>query len=99
MAFEHILETLTSEGIPVLLVGLPYNPHLLQKLSDGQWDYYNQSIDTYSKIEGVHYTNFLWDDTWIEENFNDYTHASRLGEIKFAELISMDIDDLLYHGG
>ena len=99
LAFEHILEILASEGIPVLLVGLPYNPHLLQKLSDGQWDYYNQSIDTYSKIEGVHYTNFLWDDTWTEENFNDYTHASRLGEIKFAELISKDIDELLHHGG
>lgn len=95
LAFEHILETLSSEGIPVLLVGLPYNPNLLEKLSEEQWGYYNQSMDIYSKMKGVHYTNFLWDETWTEENFNDYTHASRLGEIKFAEMISSEIDLIL----
>jgi len=95
LAFEHILETLTSEGIPILLVGLPYNPHLLEKLSEEQWGYYNQSMEVYSKIEGVHYTNFLWDEEWTEENFSDYTHASRIGEIKFAELISLEIDEIL----
>ena len=46
-------------------------------------------------MEGVNYTNFLWDEEWTEENFNDYTHASRIGEIKFAELISLEIDRIL----
>jgi len=95
LAFEHILETLISENIPVLLVGLPYNPNLLERLSDEQWGYYNQSMEVYSEMEGVHYTNFLWGESWVEENFNDYTHASRLGEIKFAELISPEIDKIL----
>ena len=95
LAFEHILETLIKENIPVLLVGLPYNPNLLQKLSHEQWGYYNSSLQVYSQMEGVSYTNFLWDERWTEDNFNDYTHASRIGEIKFAELISLDIDRIL----
>ena len=95
LAFEHILEVLTYEEIPVLLVGLPYNPHLLESLSEDQWGYYNQSMDIYSKIKGVHYVNFLWDEMWTEEDFSDYTHASRLGEIKFAEMISPEIDLIL----
>lgn len=95
LAFQHIIDTLSSEDIPILLVGLPYNPNLLERLSDNQWDYYNQSMEIYSQIEGVHYTNFLWNKSWTEEYFNDYTHASRTGEIKFAELISQDIDNLL----
>jgi len=95
LAFQHIIDTLSSEDIPILLVGLPYNPNLLERLSDNQWDYYNQSMEIYSQIEGVHYTNFLWNKSWTEDHFNDYTHASRIGEIKFAELISQDIDYLL----
>ena len=39
--------------------------------------------------------DYLWDESWLEDDFNDYTHAAKDGEIKFAEKISPIIDELL----
>ena len=84
LAFEYMIEQFTSEGIHVILVGLPYNPILLNRLGSGQWDYYNDTIATYYDLEMISVFNMMWDDDWQEIHFNDYTHMSREGEILFA---------------
>jgi len=95
IAFEFMLESLTNANIPVLLVGLPYNPVLIDRLDDGQWDYYNLTTSTYAEIDGITVHDLIWNDNWVEEDFNDFTHASREGEVKFTSFISPLIDSIL----
>lgn len=95
IAFEFMLESLTNANIPVLLVGLPYNPVLIERLDVGQWDYYNLTTSTYAEINGITVHDLIWNDNWVEEDFNDFTHASREGEVKFTSFISPLIDSIL----
>ena len=95
IAFEFMLESLTNANIPVLLVGLPYNPVLIDRLDVGQWDYYNLTTSTYAEIDGITVHDLIWNDNWVEEDFNDFTHASREGEVKFTYFISPLIDSIL----
>ena len=90
-----MLESLTNANIPVLLVGLPYNPVLIDRLDVGQWDYYNLTTSTYAEIDGITVHDLIWNDNWVEEDFNDFTHASREGEVKFTSFISPLIDSIL----
>ena len=95
IAFEFMLESLTNADIPVLLVGLPYNPVLIDRLDVGQWDYYNLTTSTYAEIDGITVHDLIWNDNWVEEDFNDFTHASHEGEVKFTSFISPLIDSIL----
>ena len=95
MAFEFIMDSLRANDIEVMLVGLPYNPVLVDRLADNQWDYYNQTLQQYDLFEDVTVVDFIWSDLWVEEDFNDFTHASREGEYKFANNLCPLIDELL----
>lgn len=95
IALEFIIESLIEYDIQVILVGLPYNPVLIDRLSDGQWDYYNSTMLEMGNKYDITIIDYLWDGSWLEDDFNDYTHAAKDGEIKFAEKISPIIDELL----
>jgi hypothetical protein len=95
IAFEYMIERLIEVNIEVILVGLPYNPVLLDRLEDKQWEYYNQTISNYRNLETLYVIDMLWDDDWQESHFNDYTHMSREGEILFADKLSTNISKLL----
>ena len=94
MAFEFIIDSLRANDIEVILVGLPYNPVLIDRLADSQWNYYNQTLERYDSFEDVTVVDFVWSDFWMEEDFNDFTHASRKGELKFAGNLCPLIDEL-----
>lgn len=94
-SLEFMIDSLISNEIEVLLVGLPYNPVLIDRLAEGQWEYYNTTYDYFKSTKSIHTVDFLWTDYWYEEDFNDYTHASRAGEIKFSKLISKEIDYIM----
>nr|AIF03058.1 hypothetical protein [uncultured marine group II/III euryarchaeote KM3_160_F12] len=85
MSFEYIIDELIKAEIGVILVGLPYNPVLLDRLHWGQWDYYNESVREYSLRDTISVIDMMWDDDWEEVHFNDFTHMSRQGELLFAE--------------
>ena len=95
LAYDFILQSLIENDIPVVLVGLPYNPVLIDRLSEGQWDYYNSSVLTYQANDEITVIDYMWGSHWVDDDFNDYTHAARSGEEKFAELISPEIDQIL----
>ena len=95
IAFEFMIDRLIQADIEVILVGLPYNPVLLDRLEDKKWEYYNQTISNYKNLETLHVIDMLWDDDWQEVHFNDYTHMSREGEILFADKLSVNISTLL----
>jgi hypothetical protein len=95
LAFEYMIEEFSSAGIDVILVGLPYNPVLLNRLGPGQWEYYNSTIQMYSNLETVTVVDMMWDSDWSDEHFNDYTHMAREGEILFANKLMMSIGPLL----
>lgn len=94
-SLEFIIDSLISNHIEVLLVGLPYNPVLIDRLADGQWEYYNATYDYFKSTKSIYTIDYLWTDYWSDEDFNDYTHASRAGEIKFSKLISAEIDNIM----
>jgi hypothetical protein len=95
IAFEFIIEKLIDNDIEVVLVALPYNPVLIDRLSEGKWDYYNSTISAMELKYDVTVIDYLWDDSWVEDDFNDFTHASREGEIKFAIDLAPKLDDIL----
>tara|TARA_A100001037_G_scaffold283230_1_gene288528 strand:- start:138 stop:1295 length:1158 start_codon:yes stop_codon:yes gene_type:complete len=95
IAFEYMIERFTSAGIEIILVGLPYNPVMLNRLSIGQWDYYNTTIATYEDLDMVYVVDMMWDNDWIDDHFNDYTHMSREGEIRFSEKLIQQISPIL----
>jgi len=95
LAFEFIIESLVDNDIPVMLVNLPYNPVLIDRLSDGQWDYLNSSMERYSETLNVRIVDFMWSNNLIDDDFNDFTHAARTGELKFAEFIAPEIDNYM----
>jgi hypothetical protein len=98
VAFEFIINSLTQSGISVALVGLPYNPVLLDRLQSGAWDYYNYTISQYQNHSDIDVYDMLWDDDWEEIHFNDYTHMSREGEILFAKKIAKDLSESINIG-
>lgn len=95
VAFEYMIDRLVDAGIQVVLLGLPYNPVLMDRLAPGQWEYYNSSVKNYTQIEGVTVLNMMWDSGWAEEDFSDRTHMSRQGERKLAELLVQPLDQIL----
>ncbi len=95
IAFEYMIDRFTSAGIEVILVGLPYNPVMLNRLSIGQWDYYNMTITMYEELDMVFVVDMMWDDDWIDDHFNDYTHMSREGEIHFSGKLIEQISPIL----
>lgn len=95
IAFEFIIESLIANDIPVMLVNLPYNPVLIDRLSEGQWDYLNASIEVYSHKYDLEVVDYMWSNNMVDDDFNDFTHAARTGEVKFAEFIAPHIDDFI----
>lgn len=95
IAFEFIIESLIANDIPVMLVNLPYNPVLIDRLSEGQWDYLNASIEVYSDKYDLEVVDYMWSNNMVDDDFNDFTHAARTGEVKFAEFIAPHIDDFI----
>tara|TARA_Y100000589_G_scaffold44862_1_gene37762 strand:+ start:543 stop:1634 length:1092 start_codon:yes stop_codon:yes gene_type:complete len=91
IAFEYMIERFNNADIRVILVGLPYNPVLLERLSIGQWDYYNTTVDMYHQLEMITVVDMMWDKDWEDIHFNDYTHMSRQGEILFSNKLIENI--------
>jgi len=95
VAYEFIIESLLINDIPVMLVNLPYNPVLIDRLSEGQWDYLNSTMEEYSNRYDVKIVDYMWSNNLVDDDFNDYTHAAKSGEVKFAEFIGPQIDQFL----
>lgn len=95
VAYEFIIESLLANDIPVMLVNLPYNPVLIDRLSEGQWDYLNATMEHYSLKYDIEIVDYMWSNDLIDDDFNDFTHAARTGEEKFAEFIAPEIDNFL----
>ena len=95
LAYEFMIESLLANNIPVMLVNLPYNPVLIDRLSEGQWDYLNETMENYSLNYDIEVVDYMWSNDLIDDDFNDFTHAARTGEEKFAEFIAPYIDDYI----
>lgn len=94
-ALDYIINKLVEHDIEVLLVGIPYNPVLLDRLEDNKWDYYNQSMWEYSQNPHIHVIDYMWDKDWDDDYFSDLAHASKEGENFFTQKITPEIDLIL----
>ena len=94
-ALDFIIEKLIANDIEILLTGIPYNPFLLDRLEDGKWDYYNQSMAEYAEDPRINVADMMWDDDWSDDYFSDLAHASVSGEQFFTSKITPIIDEIL----
>ena len=99
-ALEFIIDELVDEGVNVLLLGLPYNPVLENRLSPGDWDYYNTTVERFGEDARVHMLDLMWDPAFDDEAlFNDFTHMSDEGERRLMQVLAPEIDALLASRG
>ena len=99
-ALDFIINHTIKSGTDVVLLGLPYNPVLKNRLEPEAWKYYNESIEKYSEREDIHVLDLMWDPLLnLEEYFNDYTHFSRQGESQLSRIISPILDEILIQRG
>jgi len=95
-ALEFIIDELSESNIDVLVLGLPYNPKLEQRLGLGDWDYYNATVERFEQDSRVHMLDLMWDPSFdYESMFNDYTHLSVEGERRLMEVLAPRIDAIL----
>ena len=99
-ALDFIINHTIESGTEVLLLGLPYNPVLKNRLEPDSWKYYNESIEGYSEREDIHVLDLMWDPLLnLEDYFNDYTHFSRQGERQLSRILSPVLDEILIQRG
>lgn len=99
-ALEFIIDELVDEGVSVLLLGLPYNPVLEERLSPGDWDYYNSTVERFEEDARVHMLDLMWDSAFDDEAmFNDFTHMSDEGERRLMQVLAPEVDALLASRG
>ena len=99
-ALEFIIDELHDSGVEILLLGLPYNPVLENRLKAGSWDYYNTTVERFSLDTRVHMLDLMWNSTFDDEMlFNDFTHLSKAGEERLMRTIAPVVDELLERQG
>lgn len=95
-AFDFIIEQAIENQIEVVLVALPYNPVLMQRLSINQWDYVGEVIENYSAREELTVVDLLDDSRFGNDSyFNDFSHMSELGEDQLTRVLLPKIDKIL----
>lgn len=99
-ALEFIIQELHEANVDVLLLGLPYNPVLEERLAVGAWDYYNETVSTFKEDERVTMLDLMWDPRFDDDVFfNDFSHMSSAGEKMLMEVIAPHIDGILAQRG
>ncbi len=99
-ALDFIINETIESDIEILLVGIPYNPILKERLQPDAWQYYNESMEVYSQREDLHVIDLMWDPLLSSEHyFNDYSHFSREGENQFTRIITPILDGILVQRG
>ncbi|MFL2977278.1 MAG: hypothetical protein ACJZ49_07015, partial [Candidatus Thalassarchaeaceae archaeon] len=99
-ALDFIINQTIESDIDILLVGIPYNPTLKERLQPDAWQYYNESVEAYSQREELHIIDLMWDPLLSSEHyFNDFSHLSREGENQFSRIITPILDEILVQRG
>ena len=99
-ALEFIIQELNQSNVDVLVLGLPYNPVLEQRLAVGAWDYYNETVTKFQEDERVTMLDLMWDPRFDDDVlFNDFSHMSSEGEKLLMEVIAPHIGEILESRG
>jgi hypothetical protein len=99
-ALEFIIQELNQSNVDVLVLGLPYNPVLEERLAVGAWDYYNETVTKFQEDERVTMLDLMWDSRFDDDVlFNDFSHMSSAGERLLMEVIAPHIDEILESRG
>lgn len=95
-ALEFIIQELNESNVDVLVLGLPYNPVLEERLAVGAWDYYNETVAKFHEDDRVTMLDLMWDSRFDDDRlFNDFSHMSREGEQLLMEVIAPHLDAIL----
>ena len=94
MAYEYMIQELTSNNIQILLLGVPHHPIVYDYLTHGQLDGYNSTFENFSQINGVTGMNMFWEE-WPEWMFRDRNHLADAGREYACERLSYALNGLL----
>jgi hypothetical protein len=95
-AFDYIINEAIGNDIEVVLLALPYNPVLMQRLTPNQWGYLEQAIVNYSQRDDLTTVNLLDDSRFGNDSlFNDFSHMSELGEKQLSRVLIPYLDEVL----
>lgn len=90
IALEIIINLLIKNNISVMLYSLPVDPVVVQNLSSGQWDKFNESISNLINKTGIDYLSFLFE-IWDSEEFVDLTHLHKQGIVKLNSRLVKEV--------
>ena len=95
-AYEYIIDKALENDIEVILLGLPYNPVLMNRLTPNQWQYMYNVLENYSSREDIHVLDYINSSYFHNDSFfNDFSHMSELGEKQLTSLLLPLIDEVL----
>jgi hypothetical protein len=95
-SYDYIINKSIQSGIKVVLVALPYNPVMMDRIDLERWDYLTEAVKNYQNREEIKVIN-LMNSSFFNNDvyFNDFSHMSKEGEEQFLATTIAEIDAAL----
>jgi len=95
VTLEYEITTLVENGIQVIIIGFPHHPDSINAVPNGKWDSVNETMEYFSRLDGVTIFNEIWESGWEDEHFYDRNHLDDEGRIEFCQRLAPIIDQVL----
>lgn len=99
-SYDYIINKSIQSGIKVVLVALPYNPVMMDRIDQARWDYLTEAVQGYQKRDDIQLVD-LMNSSYFNNDvfFNDFSHMSEEGEAQFLATTIQEIDSALILAG
>ena len=94
-AMTYEIDTLLENNIDIIITTPIYHPDYLSKLSIGQWDGFNETVDRYRNVSGITVFDLTWDVRWIDEHFFNRNHLDDDGRFEYCHQLAPVIEQVL----
>ncbi len=99
-SFDYIINKSIQSGIKVILVALPYNPVMMDRIDKGRWEYVAEAVHDYETRDDLSVINLINSSFFNNDLlFNDFSHMSKEGEEQFLATTIAEIDLALTSSG
>jgi len=99
-SYDYIINKSIESGIKVVLVSLPYNPVMMDRIDQARWDYVTDALQLYQNRDGLKVIDLMSSSFFNNDvYFNDFSHMSKEGEAQFLATTIAEIDSALISSG
>jgi hypothetical protein len=95
ITLEYEIDTLIENEIQVIIIGYPHHPDSINAVPSGKWDSINETMEYFSRLDGVTIFNEIWQTGWDDDHFYDRNHLDDEGRIEFCQRLAPVIDQVL----